>query len=158
MNITKIEQVSSVEKKSDICDKILRKLPDWFGNEKAITDYTADVQNMPFYAAYDGETAIGFVALKEHNPFTSEVCVMGILNEYHRHGIGHQLIKACVTHCKTEYKKFLTVKTLDSSAEYEPYDRTRNFYSAMGFIPLEMFPLHWDKDNPCLFLAKYIDV
>jgi len=52
--------------------------------------------------------------------------------------------------------KYLTVKTLDSSVTYEPYEKTRNFYRKLGFIPIEVFPLFWDKDNPCLFMAKNI--
>jgi len=48
------------------------------------------------------------------------------------------------------------VKTLDSSAEYEPYERTRGFYLKNGFYPLEVFSLYWNEDNPCLFLVKYI--
>ena len=37
---------------------------------------------------YDGERPVGFLAVKVHNAFTAEVCVMGILKEYHRMGIG----------------------------------------------------------------------
>lgn len=50
--------------------------------------------------------------------------------------------------------QFLTVKTLADTVDFEPYERTRKFYYKIGFVPLEIFPLHWDIDNPCLFLAK----
>jgi hypothetical protein len=49
---------------------------------------------------------------------------------------------------------YLTVKTLDASAEYEPYEQTRAFYKKMGFVPLEVFKTLWNKENPCLFLVK----
>ncbi|MEN6523457.1 MAG: N-acetyltransferase, partial [Anaerolineaceae bacterium] len=45
-------------------------------------------------------------------------------------------------------------KTLDASRCCEEYDRTRAFYEAMGFRPLEVFPELWDKDNPCLLMVK----
>jgi hypothetical protein len=48
------------------------------------------------------------------------------------------------------------VKTLDESAEYEPYNKTRAFYQKMGFIPLEVFTTFWNEENPCLFMAKYL--
>ena len=51
----------------------------------------------------------------------------------------------------------LTVKTLDASAEYEPYERTRAFYQKMGFIPLEVFTTFWNEENPCLYFAKRLD-
>jgi len=51
---------------------------------------------------------------------------------------------------------YLTVKTLDESREDEGYARTRRFYYAMGFQPLEVFPMLWDADNPCLCMLKYL--
>jgi hypothetical protein len=45
---------------------------------------------------------------------------------------------------------------LDQSAGYEPYDQTRRFYLSVGFKPLEVLPSFWDKDNPCLLMAKHI--
>jgi len=131
-------------------------LPDWFGNEAAIVDYAQKVQGMPFYAAYYGQDAVGFVALKVLNIYTCEVCVIGVLSGCHRQGAGRTLIGRCVDYCNSHGHEFLTVKTLDSSREDEGYARTREFYHAMGFRPLEVFPLHWDKDNPCLFMAKCI--
>lgn len=32
-------------------EKILRGLPDWFGNEKALQDYVVSVADLPFWAA-----------------------------------------------------------------------------------------------------------
>jgi hypothetical protein len=52
--------------------------------------------------------------------------------------------------------EFLTVKTLDESRASKSYEKTRLFYLSVGFKPLEVFPLLWDKDNPCLFMAKSI--
>jgi hypothetical protein len=53
---------------------------------------------------------------------------------------------------------FLTVKTLDESRESKSYEKTRKFYLSVGFLPLEVFPLLWDENNPCLFMAKSIPV
>ena len=32
---------------------------------------------------------------------------------------------------------------------YDDYDRTNLFYISCGFKELEVFPLLWDKANPC---------
>jgi GNAT superfamily N-acetyltransferase len=151
-----IKQVNIPEIKACICNTILRALPSWFGVEASIIDYVDKTQSMPFWAAYDGEKPIGFVALKIHNPHASEVCVMGILKEYHRQGIGRKLIGQCESFCSEQHTEYLTVKTLDGSAPSISYAKTREFYLAVGFLPLEVFPLHWDKDNPCLFMVKYL--
>jgi ribosomal protein S18 acetylase RimI-like enzyme len=151
-----IKEITAPEQKSYICNDILRALPEWFANEEPIVGYTKEVGDYPFYAAFDNDKTIGFIALKVHNEYTAEICVMGVLPAYQRHQIGNGLVDLCEDYCSASQKSFLTVKTLDASADYEPYEQTRNFYRRMGFVPLEVFPLYWDKDNPCLFLAKYI--
>ena len=151
-----IKEILNSDEKSNICNRILRALPNWFGVESSIVDYTEQVKKQPFFAAFENENAVGFVSVKVHNPFTSEICVMGILKGYHRQGIGEKLIECCEGYCKDKGMEFLTVKTLDESRESNSYTKTRLFYLAMGFKPLEVFPLLWDEDNPCLFMAKSI--
>lgn len=151
-----IKEVLAPGEKSSICNCILRALPNWFGIESAIVDYVSDVQPMLFYAAFDDAQPVGFIALKKHNDYTSEVYVMGILEEYHRKGIGRKLITHCEEYCKNAKMEFLTVKTLDESRADEGYEKTRLFYLSQGFRPLEVFPLLWDESNPCLFMAKSI--
>jgi len=81
---------------------------------------------------------------------------MGILEQYHRLGIGTQLIQHCQSYCYKNKCLFLTVKTVDETRQNLYYTKTRNFYYSMGFRPLEVFALLWDASNPCLFMAKYI--
>jgi len=158
IKMIEIKEINEPNEKSNICNKILRALPNWFGNEPSIVDYVERVQSMPFYTVFDNNNAVGFVAIKVHNLYTAEICVMGVLKEYHRQGIGQKLIEHCENYCKENKMEFLTVKTLDESRESNSYQKTRLFYQAMGFKPLEVFPLFWDKDNPCLFTAKSIQI
>jgi ribosomal protein S18 acetylase RimI-like enzyme len=156
--MAEIVEIIIPEEKSKICNDILRALPNWFGIESSILDYIKQVQKLPFYAAYKDNKAIGFVAVKVHNSYTAEVCVMGILKEYHRQGIGKILINCCEEYCIKNKMEFLTVKTLDESRASKSYEKTRLFYMAVGFKPLEVFPLLWDENNPCLFMIKNIRV
>lgn len=154
-----IKEIINADEKSNICDSILRALPNWFGNEPSIVDYVQKVQTMPFYAAYDkGKSSmpVGFVAIKLHNAYTSEICVIGILKEYHRHSIGKMLVACCEAYCHENEMEYLTVKTLDTSAGSKSYEKTILFYLSVGFRPLEVFPLFWDEDNPCLFMVKCV--
>ena len=152
MIVTK--EICDFEEKSKICGTILRALPSWFNIESGIADYIKQVKTMPFYVAFDENKPIGFVAIKIHNPFTAEIYVMGILEEYHRKGIGKNLINICETFCVDRKIEFLIVKTLDESAESEGYKKTRLFYQSLGFKPLEVFPAFWDESNPCLLMVK----
>lgn len=152
----KVEEVMDKDLKTSITLEIMNSLPKWFSPPEDILRKSVHHKEMPFFAAFDGEKVIGFVALKVHNQFTVEMYNLGVLEEYHRQGIGSALLMAVESYSKENGYKFITVKTLDSSAEYEPYERTRAFYLKNGFYPLEVFPLFWNEDNPCLFLAKYI--
>lgn len=152
--MTNIVQIDEPGRRAEICNAVLRALPDWFGIESAIVEYVEGCRAMPMWAALDGERPAGFVSLKAHNRYTFEVYVMGILKDYHRHGIGRRLIESCEAFCLRQGAEYLTVKTLDGSAPNADYARTREFYLAMGFRPLEVFPTLWDERNPCLFMAK----
>lgn len=149
-----IKEVKFNEEKAKICNIILRALPDWFGIESSIVDYLKDVKELPLVVAFHKDLPVGFIAIKQHNEYTSEIHVMGILPEYQRQKLGKKLLEAVIPLCS----EYLTVKTLAASRENEHYARTRQFYVAMGFKPLEVFPELWGKDNPCLMMIKDLKI
>ena len=151
-----IKTVEQPDEKTAITLKIMHSLPAWFNPPEDIDRKATIHRDYPFFAAYDSDAPVGFAALKIHNSYTADIYDIGVLEEYHRQGIGRRLVEAIENYCKDNGYICLTVKTLDASAAYEPYDRTRAFYKNMGFIPLEVFTTLWDADNPCLFLAKFI--
>ena len=151
-----IKEILAAKEKAQICDSILRALPNWFGIEESIVDYAAGVMDKPFYCAFHENKPVGFVSLLVHNAYTAEIYVMGILEQCHRQGVGRELVEICENYCLEHGIEFLTVKTLAESHPDPYYKKTRLFYEAMSFKPLEVFPLLWDASNPCLFLAKYL--
>jgi len=50
--------------------------------------------------------------------------------------------------------RFMTVKTLAASHPDPNYAKTRRFYEAIGFLPLEVLPTLWGCSNPCLLMLK----
>ena len=152
-----IKKLENADEKTRVTLEIMNALPEWFSPSEDIENKSVIHREYPFIAVYDGSNAIGFAVLKIHNQYTADLYNLGILKEYHRMGIGHQLIEACVRYCKENHYKFLTVKTLDESAVYEPYNGTRAFYKKEGFYPLEVFTTFWDEENPCLFMVKEIE-
>jgi len=150
------KQVDSPDEITRVTLTIMHSLPAWFSPPEDIDQKSVLYRDAPFFAAYVGNDAVGFAALKDHNEYTSEILNIGILEEYQRYGIGGALFSAVEAHCIACGRRFLTVKTLDASADYEPYDRSRAFYRKAGFLPLEVLTNHWDEENPCLFLAKWL--
>jgi len=149
-----IREVVDFQLKMDISDNVLRALPEWFGNESALVEYVNMSAVLPFWAAYDDDEAVGFLALKPHNALHAELCVMGVMKCYHRSSIGRELFNAFQNYCIHNNYHYISVKTLDHSCDYEPYNKTRAFYEAMGFQPFEVHKTLWDENNPCLIMIK----
>ncbi len=149
-----IEKLNEPDLKSTHCNSILRSLPLWFGIESAIVDYVKDVSTMDTWVAYQNDEVIGFISINKHFPESAEIHVVGILQSFHRKGIGHQLVDAAENSLRNEGFRFLTVKTLSESRANDEYNKTRQFYLKMGFTPLEEFKTLWGEHNPCLFLVK----
>lgn len=139
---------------SVVCAPILRALPDWFGIEEAVRDFISQIDALPTFVAHAGADAVGFLTLKRHTPYAAEILVMGVLPAAHRRGVGRALVTRAEAFLTAEGVEFLQVKTLSSSDPDPYYARTRAFYAAQGFRPLEELPTLWDEANPCLLLVK----
>ncbi len=140
--------------KSQICEPILRALPQWFGIEDATRQYVRDTEQLPTFLAYVDEEAIGFLTLKHHSGQSAEIQVMGVLPEYHRSGVGKKLVSRTEEHLHQLGVEYLQVKTLSSRHPDKSYAGTRAFYLSMGFVSLEEFPDLWGDENPCLQMVK----
>ena len=149
-----MEIVEIQSNKGFICDTILRLLPQWFGIEEHIEGYVSNVTNLPMFGCLIERDLVGFLSLKPHTEFAAEIYVLGVKPEQHRRGIGRRLIRAVEEHAKERSISFITVKTLSSSIDYEPYERTRQFYSSMGFVPIEEIPNLSHPENPMVMLLK----
>ena len=142
--------------KSQFCKDILRSLPQWFGIESAILDYSQGVKGQFFLAAKVKEDVVGIISIKENTLYTDEIYVMGIKKEFHRTGIGKELVERAAQRSRTMNKKLLSVKTLSDSDSDVNYAKTRQFYLAMGFYPLEELTELWGEENPCLIMVKVL--
>ena len=138
------------------CEAILRSLPEWFGMEPAIQQYVRDVQVLPTFVARECGRVIGFLTIKRHSPASAEVSVMAVARERRGRGVGRRLLVGAEAWLAEQGVRFLQVKTLGPSRPDEHYAQTHRFYEAVGFVPLEEFPLLWDKDNPCLLMVKCV--
>jgi GNAT superfamily N-acetyltransferase len=139
---------------SSLCSPIMDELTDWFGIEKAREGYKAEINILPTLLACDNDQILGFVCLKKHNEYSGEIYIMGVKPNYHRKGIGRILISAIEKWSKEQGIEFIQIKTLGPSSDDENYLKTRAFYSAMGYKPLEEIKTIWDEQNPCLIFIK----
>ena len=143
-----VREVTAPVEKARIVRLILEALPDWFEVPESREAYIRESRNQQLFAAYDEDLPVGFMCLKETGKDTAELSVLGVLKEYHGKGIGRELFRKAKEAAVRNGYSFLQVKTVKMGV-YEDYDNTNRFYLALGFKEFEVFPLLWDKDNPC---------
>jgi len=148
-----VVEIEDGAERSRIAERVLRDLPDWFGIEEATQAYIREATDLTTFAY--GEA--GFLCLKLHTLRAAEIYVMGVRRDAHRTGIGRTLVRAAEAWCAVHGVEYLQVKTLAAAKENASYERTRAFYQAMGFVPLEVFPELWDPRNPALQLIKRVE-
>ncbi len=142
-----IREITDSAEKQRIVRQVLEALPEWFEIEASREAYIAESAEQPVFAAFSGNTAAGFLCLKETGAATVELAVMGVLKPYHRHGIGRMLFERARDSAAATGYTFMQVKTVKMGV-YPDYDSTNRFYLACGFQELEVLPI-WDEANPC---------
>ena len=140
--------IKDSDEKKAIAKTVLEDLTEWFEVEKSRESYIHDCTGWIFLAAKNDDRVTGFLCLKETGNATVELAVMGVMKEYHRNGIGRELVEKAKEVAKAVGYEFMQVKTVKMGM-YADYDSTNLFYISCGFKELEVFPLLWDEANPC---------
>ena len=140
--------IKDSDEKRKIARTVLEDLTQWFEVEESREGYIRDCTDWNFLVAKDDDRIMGFLCLKETGNATVELAVMGVMKEYHRNGVGRELVEKAKEVAKADGYEFMQVKTVKMGM-YEDYDRTNRFYISCGFKEFEVFPLLWDEANPC---------
>ena len=143
-------------KKEDFksCLAISRSLPEWF-EEKELSEIHRQILSLPTYLIED-VGILAFVIIEDKATETVEIKHLAVSRDHRRSGLGTKLLE----YIEKEYSKktYIEVKTLDESAEYEPYVSTRSFYEKNGFTKVEVIDPYpgWSLGNPCAVYRKSI--
>lgn len=138
----------------DAVAALLQGLPEWFGIEEAAAAYIEAARTMPTVLAHEDGAVVGALLWNQHFPAAAEVHLMAVDAGRHRRGIGTALLDRAEQELRADGVRYLQVKTLGPSRPDEEYERTRRFYEARGFVPLEEMLGVWPGDNPMLILVK----
>jgi GNAT superfamily N-acetyltransferase len=139
-----------------VCRTILATLPAWFGIAESVDDYVAVADGSPTVIAAHNGRDVGFVTIVTHGRYAAEVYVMAVVPEYHRRGIGRTMLEHAEDALAATGVEFLQVKTQSARRADDGYRRTRAFYLAYGFRPLEEWPRLWGPENPALQMIKNV--
>jgi len=141
---------------AEVCEPILRSLPEWFGIESAIVEYVRAIDRLPTFVAEVDDAPAAFLTLRPTSEYAAEIHVIAVRRQAQRGGLGRALLGAAETHLRAQGTEFLQVKTLGESDPDTNYAATRAFYVAMGFRPLEEIREIWGEDNPCQIMVKTV--
>ncbi len=147
-----------VRKSTDVLSAldIGRKNTHYF-NPTGLEMMKKDLKVATLIGAFSKNTMVGFVTFKGLNDQAVELAWMAIEPKYQNQNIGTLLIKEGI---KLLPKKYVLceMKTLSEIDPDPQYARTRNFYTKLGFIPLETINPYpdWGKDNPCQIFVKIL--
>jgi len=139
---------------ADDVKRLLGDLSEWFGIEASVASYVEAARTLPGLAAVLDDEVVGVGVVRQHNPHSAEIEVLAVRRDLHRQGIGSELIARLEADLRAQGTLLLQVKTRGPSAPSSEYERTRAFYEAIGFIPLEERSDIWDAENPCLIMVK----
>jgi GNAT superfamily N-acetyltransferase len=150
-------RVTSGEPAPDTVERLLRMLPGWFGIESSVLEYVAASRTLPAYLAWpDGRQAAqpsGVLLAVRHFPASAEIYLMAVDPAWHRSGAGRALVAALEADLISQGAEFLQVKTQGPGRPDAGYEKTRQFYTDVGFRPLEEIHGLW-PGIPCLIMIK----
>lgn len=152
---SKLIEIKNKKEKEKIGNLVLDDLTDWFSIGESRKTYIEESLDKRFLAIFLDDKPVGFLVMKATSKDCVEIFVMGLMKKYHRLGLGKKLIEAFENLARTLSFSYAQVKTV-KRGNYEEYDRTNDFYKAMGYKELECFSSLWDENNPCQIYIKYL--
>jgi GNAT superfamily N-acetyltransferase len=138
----------------DAVAELLHGLPEWFGIASSVLAYVEAARVLPGAAAVADDEVVGVCLIRRHTDVAAEIELLAVRRDLHRSGIGRALLGRVEADLSAEGLRLLQVKTFGPSGESSEYERTREFYRACGFWPLEERTDIWGPENPCLISVK----
>ena len=136
------------------CAAIVAGLPDFFTDD--VPDKVrSDLRDHGGWVIDDAGGVVGFAIVQRRGKRAAEILWAAVAADRRGAGLGARLVNHVLDELSADGVQIVEVKTLDPSAGYAPYDATRAFWLARGFIQLDTidpFP-DWPPGNPAAILA-----
>src|SRR5690348_7047204 len=118
------------------CAAIVIGLPDFFTDD--VPDKVrSDLREHCGWVIDDADGVVGFVIVQRRGTRAAEILWAAVAADRRGAGLGTRLVDHVLDELSAEGVQIVEVKTLDPSADYPPYDATRAFWLARGFIQLD---------------------
>jgi ribosomal protein S18 acetylase RimI-like enzyme len=131
------------------CIAIVESLPDYFTDDVP-AKLERELAEHLGWVAVGPERVVGFAVVERRSTRAAEIFWIAVDDAVRGQGVGSALVDRLVTELADDGVAVIEAKTLDASADYEPYVATRAFWERHGFIQIDMIdPLPgWEPGNP----------
>jgi ribosomal protein S18 acetylase RimI-like enzyme len=136
------------------CAEIVAGLEDFFTDD--VPDKVQrDLRAHGGWVIDDAGDVLGFVIVERRGERAAEILWAAVAADRRGRGLGSRLIDHALDELSADGVQIVEVKTLDASADYPPYDATRAFWIARGFVQFDTIdPLPGrPPGNPAALLA-----
>jgi GNAT superfamily N-acetyltransferase len=131
------------------CQTIVRGLPDYFTDDvpAKIAD---DLGAHHSWVITKDDAVVGFAVVEYRSPRAAEILWLAVRDDQRKQGVGARLLEHVLGALAGDNVALIETKSLDASADYEPYVATRAFWERHGFVHIDTIdPLPgWPPGNP----------
>ena len=127
-------------------------LGEWF-RDKALHAIAIDARHQKGLIAFAGSAPVGFL-LFNVRAAVGQITWMGVVRDHHRRGIGRKLLERLAGDLRAAGVREVAVETLGPSTARQPYECTRAFYAATGFVELRRIPQPANPECPELLVLR----
>ncbi len=140
------------ERERRSCIELAKTLNIWF-NESGLKAMEQDLQSEQTFVAVEKGHILGFITISSINERVLEILWMAVKSEFHRMGIGSEILHFIEKWAKARGYNLITVKT-SGDLSYSPYDKTRNFYERNGFLRVVLIDNYPEWGEEVLIYVK----
>ena len=136
---------------------IIEGLPDYF-TEDVPAKVQHDAGKHDAWVLTDSGSVAGIAVAARKSPGGAEILWIAVEASHRGRGYGTQLLRHVLGCLATAGISVVEAKTLDPSADYQPYEATRAFWERNGFVHIDTIdPLpDWPAGNPAAIYAAAI--
>ena len=145
---------AATEQDAGTCAAIVADLPDFFTDDVP-EKVRSDLRDHGGWVIDDAGVVVGFVTVQRRGTRAAEIMWAAVAADRRGAGLGTRLVNHVLDELSADGVQIVEVKTLDPSADYAPYEATRSFWLARGFIQLDTIDpfSDWPPGNPAAILA-----
>jgi GNAT superfamily N-acetyltransferase len=133
----------------EACQTIIRGLPDFFTDD--VPDKIAhDLDAGHGWVVINDDGVVGFIVVECRSSRAAEILWIAVRHDQRNQGVGAALLEHALDALAADNITLVETKTLDASADYEPYIASRTFWEHHGFLHIDTIdPLPgWQPGNP----------